>query len=193
MIHRSHRRSIKSSFRDKVHYKLRNTTIITHSSYSKFIRVTTPPGFDCRCWKKYSRRIHLRSWSPEKRFSIFKFVAEVSLIHPFSFEKSLNRASIFLSRSNHPSTRSIRLEQKFRTEFRSPNASHREHGTRRRKIRSRNRNFCECIYHPCVDDDRSQSANKIMELLRKEIGMNVIRIFQSRHPYSRPCPTISGH
>lgn len=68
MIHRSHRRSIKSSFRDKVHYKLRNTTIITHSSYSKFIRVTTPPGFDCRCWKKYSR-LHSPAFDrgPEKK------------------------------------------------------------------------------------------------------------------------------
>lgn len=31
-----------------------------------------------------------------------------------------------------------------------------------------------------------------MKLRRKEIGMNVIRIFQSPHPYSQSCPSISG-
>lgn len=191
MIHRSHRRSIKSSFRDKVHYKLRNTTIITHSSYSKFIRVTTPPGFDCRCWKKYFR-LHSPAFDrgPEKK--IFELNSPPRFRQYTRFP-SKNR---LIARRFSSHDRIIRLdlfgaEISFELNFVPQRVGIVNGG--RRFDRGSKFLWVNGICHPCVDDDGSQSANKIMELLRKEIGMNVIRIFQSRHPYSRPCPTISGH
>ena len=51
----------------------------------------------------------------------------------------------------------------------------------------RDRNSCEWTRLP-LHGRWSQTANKIMKLRRKEIGMNVVRIFQSRHPYSAPLP-----